>query len=860
VLGVAKDGLAAALIEPIHRPASTSRYTARPAFTLVMGIMAKPFKIVLYVIGGLILLLVAAAVALPLLFDPNSFRGQISERVEEQTGRSFSVGDIQLRVFPWLRVAVADAVLGNAEGFGEAPFAEVRQLGVGVKLWPLLTERQVEVSSITLDGLRLRLAIDASGRSNWQDLIDRQEDEPEAEKPAGAAEGKAQFELVDVGGITISDALVEYRDAQAGQAYRLEPFNFKTGTITPGKPLDITTDLVAFSDAPKAELAVKLSTTVTPDTEAKTVLLEAIEATIKAKAEKAVDGQDANIELNLKGDARAKLEPLRIETGALSVTFNGKTSALSADGKLALKLIADLAEGVFDAQDLALDAKASGAAIPGGAQTLKLGGRAQFNQKTGAMRFDDGRIEAAGLIVTTTLRGEGLTGERPQLSGPIKVAPFSPRSLLKTLGIALETADEKALTTASLDARYSGSFSTATLDDLTMKLDDSTLSGRVAVTDFATQALQFALRLDAIDADRYLPPKPKEPAKPAGGGDDDINAIELPTEVLDALNANGTLDIGRLKINGLQMSDVRLKLSGSGNAPKTQEVTAKLYGGNVNLSNRYAGAGTPAFTLKTQLDALNAAPFLADFLGKDYVSGLGNLNLDLSSRGTTVGELRKTLNGSVAVKVENGAVKGFNLGQILRRGEAMLAGQAAPAETEPQETDFATITASATIVNGLLKTNDLAAASPLFRLAGSGEIDLARETIRFLAKPTVVETSRGQGGKGLDQLRGLTIPIEISGNLFSPKYRLGIEDALKSRARDAVKDRIAEELKLSPDQPAEEQIKQRLNEKLGDLLSGRRKRDEAPAAPATAPEATPAPTPDPTPAPEPSPAAAAPST
>jgi AsmA protein len=232
----------------------------------------------------------------------------------------------------------------------------------------------------------------------------------------------------------------------------------------------------------------------------------------------------------------------------------------------------------------------------------------------------------------------------------------------------------------------------------------------------------------------------------------------------------------------------------------------------------------------------------------------------LSSRGTTVGELRKTLNGSVAVKVENGAVKGFNLGQILRKGEAMLAGQAAPADNEPQETDFATITASATIVNGVLRTDDLAAASPLFRLAGSGEIDLARETIRFLAKPTVVETSRGQGGRGLDQLRGLTIPIEISGNLFSPKYKLGIEDALKSRARDAVRDRIADELKLSPDQPAEEQIKQRLNEKLGDLLSGRRKRDEAPATPAATPEATPAPTPAATPAPEPDPAAAAPST
>ena len=74
------------------------------------------------------------------------------------------------------------------------------------------------------------------------------------------------------------------------------------------------------------------------------------------------------------------------------------------------------------------------------------------------------------------------------------------------------------------------------------------------------------MKIDTIDADRYLPPKAPEPA--AGTKKEpensDINNIRLPTELLEQLNANGTLDIGQLKINGLKMSDVRLKLSGSG--------------------------------------------------------------------------------------------------------------------------------------------------------------------------------------------------------------------------------------------------------------------------------------------------------
>jgi AsmA protein len=66
--------------------------------------MAKPLKIIAALFGLLILLLAAAIVALPFLFDPNDFRGKLGEAVKRETGREFSVGEIRLSVFPWLRV------------------------------------------------------------------------------------------------------------------------------------------------------------------------------------------------------------------------------------------------------------------------------------------------------------------------------------------------------------------------------------------------------------------------------------------------------------------------------------------------------------------------------------------------------------------------------------------------------------------------------------------------------------------------------------------------------------------------------------------------------------------------------------
>ena len=83
-------------------------------------------------------------------------------------------------------------------------------------------------------------------------------------------------------------------------------------------------------------------------------------------------------------------------------------------------------------------------------------------------------------------------------------------------------------------------------------------------------------------------------------------------------------------MNGLKLSNVRLKLSGSPGAAQTQDISAQLYGGNVAVSNRLTPGAEPGYVFKTQLNALNAAPFLKDLIGKETVSGLGNLTVNLN--------------------------------------------------------------------------------------------------------------------------------------------------------------------------------------------------------------------------------------
>lgn len=748
--------------------------------------MAKPLKILLLSLGGLLGVLLLALIAASLLFDPNDYRGQIADVVRKETGRELQVGDIQLRIFPWLRVAVHEATLSNAQGFDATPFAQIKELSVGVKLLPLLLHRQIEVSTLTLDGLRLSLAVDAQGRSNWQDILDIQANKPRTED--ATAESSAGFDAgsLHVSGVTIRNTAVRYADARNDAVHTLEDVSLETGALRSGQPFDLKAALKAQSSSPAVAADLKLSGTVTP-----------------------------------------QLDAQRLSVDKLTLDVSGKGFDLDLAGTLKATLTADLAQQQYRFDGLTLDLDASGKTLPGGKQKLALTGTLDYDGQQGSLKLDGAQLKALGLTVQTTISGSGLNTDAPRLSGPVTVQPFKPRDLLAQLDIKPQTADPVALEQASLSAQYSGSFSDARLERIALILDQSKAGGHLHIRDFSTMALDFALAIDAIDADRYLPPKAESGADqaPAGKKDESINDIEIPTEALEKLNANGTLDVGKLTINGLKLSDVRLKLSGSGSgAPRQQDLSAQLYGGKVRLSNRVTPGKTPAYALKTQLSALRFEPFLKDLLDKDMISGLGNLSLDVSSRGRTVGEIRKALNGEVGLRIENGAVKGFNLGEILRKGEAMLAGNLNYTDSAPKETDFAAISVSGRIVNGILSTDDLNAASPAFRVSGAGRIDLVNETLDYLAKPTVVESSRGQGGRSLEDLKGLTIPIKLTGSWHAPKYKLDIEDALKQKA----KDKIREELK-----GREDEIKEKLNEKLGDFLFGRQKKKEAPVAPGT---------------------------
>jgi len=321
--------------------------------------------------------------------------------------------------------------------------------------------------------------------------------------------------------------------------------------------------------------------------------------------------------------------------------------------------------------------------------------------------------------------------------------------------------------------------------------------------DASPQAIRFTLAADQVNLDRYLPPPPPKPA--AGAPKGTSASSTKPEEPIDlsalkALNLKGDLKIERLIASNVKLERVHLGVKAAGGKVDAEPLTADLYQGKLSGAAS-ANANTNRFALKADLGGVTLGPLLKDALDNDLLEGRGSVALDVQTGGATLSAMKKALSGNASLALRDSSLKGVNLGELLRKAKS-LRGSSPPAEqgASPSErTDFTELGASFVIRNGVAHNDDLSAKSPLLRLAGAGDVDIGAGSIDYLIKASVVASSGGQGGKDLAELRGVTVPVKVSGALDAPRFRADlrstVRDAVKQRAEEKLKERVQDRLK-----------------------------------------------------------------
>lgn len=706
----------------------------------------------------IVVILVVGLLAVAALVDVDHYKPQIEKTVHDKTGRTLKIdGKLTLSVFPTIALALPRMTL--SEHGSDDIFLSLDTARVSLALPPLLSGK-VQASTVTLHGLHATVDRHADGSLNIDDLTGGRK-----EKEAATASEAAPGKIPDfaIGGIDVADAQVIYRDEKARNTVTLSRLNLKTGRLAPrtSTPLDFSASVDATS--PKAHVDLSLKTRLDLDLDKKSV---------------AAHGLDAKVKGNVADDQ------LDVALTAPEVELGGERT--SAD---AVKLVA-LVSGAHQAKlQLALD-KLAGDADKVSAAKLALDVEAAQGPQNVAVHLASPL--QAGIAAQSV--------ELPKLSGDVSLQ--SPTLPQKALKIALDGS-------AKVEAKAQNAAA-----QLKAKFDDTALNGRFAVQGFGAPHIAFDVDIDQLNLDKYLPPSQPAAggAKPAGtgaGGAGPAGAEADPKVDLSALkplNLAGSVKIGALQIHNLKAAKVDVGVHAASGHLEVSPLAANLYEGKLGGSVK-VDADTNRVAPNLALDGISIEPLLKDFMGKDILEGHGNVKLDVAMQGPTVGAMKRALNGSASLNLKDGAVHGINLAQKIRDFKSALGGGSAQTQTADasQKTDFSEMSASFQIRNGVASNNDLTAKSPLLRLGGAGTIDIGGSSIDYTAKVSVVGTLSGQGGGDLSSLKGVTIPVHLSGPFTSLSYQLDwgsiATQELKNKAADKVNQLLGGKLKQGGSSP-----------------------------------------------------------
>jgi AsmA protein len=333
---------------------------------------------------------------------------------------------------------------------------------------------------------------------------------------------------------------------------------------------------------------------------------------------------------------------------------------------------------------------------------------------------------------------------------------------------------------------------------LSTQFDESKIALKFGVS--APLALSFDLDVDRLNVDKYLPPKTDKKAE------DKKEEGKLDFSALKGLDLNGTVKVGQLQAAGVKAGNLRLQLRAAGGRLDVAPISANLYDGTASGGLSLDANGN-AVAIKQNLANVSINPLLRDAVSKDIVEGRGNIAIDVTTRGDTVGAMKRALAGSAGVALRDGAIKGINVAQSFRDLKAKFSSKqdAVQQAKATDKTDFSELSASFRISGGVAHNEDLSAKSPFLRLSGSGDIDIGASQLNYLAKASVVGTTGGQGAKDLEQLKGLTVPVRLTGPFDNPSWKI----EFAGLATEAVKARV-DEKRQEIQQKAQDQVRDKL--------------------------------------------------
>lgn len=703
--------------------------------------MTKNTKLIIGIVTTLILIPILVIVLAVSFVNPNQYKGKLTELVSSKINRTVEItGNLEWSIFP-LGITINGLKVANDPKFTDKYILTSEVTTVSLKFLPLLY-KTYSVDYLYLKDTTISLAKDSSGNSNWQSMSqgDVKNDVTDAKletKPKEIVEENKDSKLsvpgLSIDKIKIENGTLNWTDAQKDNNIQIDHANISSN------------DFTLANDSPfrvQGSFRTKLSnqnTTIYSDVDSYVTLQQ-------------------------------NLQQINLDLRKFNIELGGKAYPRHPHVNINSKINFDRTRNYF---------------------------------KISNLQGDLNNISLSG-----NLEGE-LNDIANNINGEIKIDESNLEDFFHGLNYQHSKANYKTI---------AGKFTFKTtnqqilLSPLQVKLDDDRIDGDVKIN-YSNKSYNIVSTLNSkrLNLDKLIPAgketnketvtteSTETNASPTGKREPNAKKAES-DGFLANINLTATNSIDTLVIKNETISNVKN--------------TSKLNQGKLNTStkfNAYEGtavaetdinlnSANPTISGNFNINNLNLGKLLKEQANNDKLSGITDFNINYNTRGNSKDELIANLNGNLKINITKGMIKGVDLNKmvsllttkisvnpkdIISTAASTLTFTMSVLETivqtttgDNQATPITSLTATATINNGVFTNDDMKLVSDNSEVLGSGTLDLPREKIKYTIKVQDIPKT--------GNITTITFPITFKGNMYKPHYSLGaptgtlVNDTVKS--------------------------------------------------------------------------------
>lgn len=692
-----------------------------------------------------------------------------------------------------------------------------------------------------------------------------QEYTPAPVPPLQAQSGNATDLQIDIAGLTLRNGHIHLRDRKRGYIGHISNLELNTGRMTADQPFDVAFRGRLLGDFPAADARFEGQSLVKFNTDQKAYSAQRVNVQVSGLL-----GELQARSIGLRGNLAYSAYSQMFSAAGLDFSVQGSiesdTPVQNFEATLAVpQLKLDRSQAELHVEKLSLRAKGDQAGetfnigldapnlsiSPDTARGEPLTATLQLQGKNERLAMVLGMSGLGGNASKLSLKELKLDGRMQQgeqlvqinMTSPAAWSVFEEQGTLSAMRGDVRI-EHPALPGGVFEFPFIGSLAADLMkgdikSELDAVLSGSKLNFRVGVQQQDRPKIDFALLADKLDFNTLFPAAAKAaaPGSPAAEAEQKQKqqaeaAAEKPAPapapaVADAetepartinlaflgdIDLTGKVEIGELKVHDVEASAVHANLRAVDGKLEVKGIQAELYDGK--LAGQLSATAKNEVAVDLTATDISVEPLLVALTGERRMSGKGALRARLDSKGMTMPALRAALNGTANLQVHNGAIRGIDAAQTLRQVQDLVRSvtkgelSSGPLNFDAgAQTAFSVMEVDLKFANGQGAIRKLNLVSPAVKVSQGkpASIDLVNQQMDVVVNLRV--SGSANDTRDLAAMRGVTVPVRVTGAFDSPSYQVQWKDIGGVAVREAVKSGLLELLgnqleSAVPDAPA----------------------------------------------------------